>query len=184
MGVNREVHAPFCERPAGEIPPAYSPRASTSTNMARRYGRCRIGERLRISVPHGQWETTTFIGALKVHGSSPLCHRQAPINRLSFETYVEKEDGGRRSQCCQSCRSDRSYAEAAAISDAAMKRAAEVIRPGLCEAMQSLRLLGRWLKAQTASQEQTLPKSPSAPRPERVPPHSVERRRVSPRLPN
>ncbi|BBD41398.1 hypothetical protein Amn_pc01130 (plasmid) [Aminobacter sp. Y103A] len=25
-GVNREVHAPFCERPAGEIPPAYSPR--------------------------------------------------------------------------------------------------------------------------------------------------------------
>lgn len=25
-GVNREVHAPFYERPAGEIPPAYSPR--------------------------------------------------------------------------------------------------------------------------------------------------------------
>src|SRR5687768_4569106 len=24
-GVNREVHAPFCERPAGETPPAYSP---------------------------------------------------------------------------------------------------------------------------------------------------------------
>ncbi|RVE79444.1 TonB-dependent receptor, partial [Sinorhizobium meliloti] len=24
-GVNREVHAPFYERPAGEIPPAYSP---------------------------------------------------------------------------------------------------------------------------------------------------------------
>lgn len=24
-GVTREVHAPFCERPAGEIPPAYSP---------------------------------------------------------------------------------------------------------------------------------------------------------------
>src|SRR5690349_15794377 len=23
--VNREVHAPFCERPAGETPPAYSP---------------------------------------------------------------------------------------------------------------------------------------------------------------
>ncbi|MCA1490521.1 transposase [Ensifer sp. NBAIM29] len=39
-----------------------------STNMARRYGRSRKGERLRISVPHGHWKTTTFLGALTVRG--------------------------------------------------------------------------------------------------------------------
>ena len=39
-----------------------------STNMARRYGRCRRGERLRMGVPHGHWETTTFVGALTTRG--------------------------------------------------------------------------------------------------------------------
>ncbi|MDE4579872.1 IS630-like element ISRm10 family transposase [Sinorhizobium meliloti] len=61
-----------------------------STNMARRYGRCRIGERLRISVPHGHWKTTTFIGALTVRGFIAPFVIDRPINRLSFETYVEK----------------------------------------------------------------------------------------------
>ncbi len=58
--------------------------------MARRYGRCRIGERLRISVPHGHWKTTTFIGALTVRGFIAPFVIDRPINRLSFETYVEK----------------------------------------------------------------------------------------------
>ena len=40
----------------------------TSTNMARRYGRCLRGERLRVSVPHGHWKTTTFVGALTLRG--------------------------------------------------------------------------------------------------------------------
>ncbi|NIE81686.1 hypothetical protein F3J08_15965 [Asaia sp. As-1742] len=30
-----------------------------STNMERRYGRCRRGQRLRSPVPHGHWKTTT-----------------------------------------------------------------------------------------------------------------------------
>ena len=32
-----------------------------STNMARRYGRAPIGERLRAARPHGHWKTTTFV---------------------------------------------------------------------------------------------------------------------------
>ena len=61
-----------------------------STNMARRYGRCRRGERLRVSVPHGHWKTTTFIGALTLRGFIAPFVIDGPINRLAFETYVEK----------------------------------------------------------------------------------------------
>jgi transposase len=58
--------------------------------MARRYGRCRRGERLRVSVPHGHWKTTTFIGALTLGGFIAPFVIDGPINRLAFETYVEK----------------------------------------------------------------------------------------------
>jgi hypothetical protein len=58
--------------------------------MARRYGRCARGERLRVSVPHGHWKTTTFIGALTVRGFMAPLVIDRPINRISFETYVEK----------------------------------------------------------------------------------------------
>jgi transposase len=58
--------------------------------MARRYGRCRRGERLRVSVPHGHWKTTTFIGALTLRGFIAPFVIDGPINRLAFETYIDK----------------------------------------------------------------------------------------------
>ncbi len=61
-----------------------------STNMARRHGRCMRGERLRISVPHGHWKTTTFIGALTLRGFIAPFVIDRSINRIAFETYVEK----------------------------------------------------------------------------------------------
>src|SRR6516164_1358383 len=61
-----------------------------STNLARRYGRCARGERLRVGVPHGHWKTTTFIGALTLRGFIAPFVIDGPINRLAFETYVEK----------------------------------------------------------------------------------------------
>lgn len=39
-----------------------------STNMARRYGRAPVGERLVCAVPHGHWKTTTFVAALRATG--------------------------------------------------------------------------------------------------------------------
>ncbi|MCK1268909.1 transposase [Bradyrhizobium sp. 49] len=33
-----------------------------STNKAHRHGRAPRGQRPRVSVPHGHWKTTTFIG--------------------------------------------------------------------------------------------------------------------------
>ena len=60
------------------------------TNMARRHGRCIRGERLRVSVPHGHWKTTTFVGALTLRGLITPFVLDGPINRDAFETYVAK----------------------------------------------------------------------------------------------
>jgi transposase len=58
--------------------------------MARRHGRCRRGERLRVPIPHGHWKTTTFVGALTTRGFIAPFVLDGPINRLAFETYVAK----------------------------------------------------------------------------------------------
>jgi transposase len=58
--------------------------------MARRYGRCLRGERLRAGVPHGHWKTTTFVGALTTRGFIAPWVLDGPINREAFETYVQK----------------------------------------------------------------------------------------------
>lgn len=43
-----------------------------------------------MGVPHGHWKTTTFIGALTLRGFIAPFVIDGPINRLAFETYVEK----------------------------------------------------------------------------------------------
>jgi transposase len=58
--------------------------------MARRHGRCPRGERLRASVPHGHWKTTTFIAGLSPRGMIAPWLLDGPVNRVAFETYVEK----------------------------------------------------------------------------------------------
>src|ERR1700733_14927530 len=58
--------------------------------MARRHGRCPRGERLRASVPHGHWKTTTFIAGLSSRGMIAPWVLDGPVNRAAFETYVEK----------------------------------------------------------------------------------------------
>ena len=59
-----------------------------STNMARRHGRCRRGERLRASVPHGHWKTTTFVAGLRNTGMVAPMVLDGPINRDAFTAYV------------------------------------------------------------------------------------------------
>ena len=61
-----------------------------STNMARTHGRCRRGERLRVGVPHGHWKTTTVVAGLTTRGMIAPFVLDGPINRLAFETYVER----------------------------------------------------------------------------------------------
>ena len=62
----------------------------TSTNMARTHGRCARGERLRASVPHGHWKTTTCVAGLRIDGIAAPFVLDGPINRNAFEIYVAK----------------------------------------------------------------------------------------------
>jgi transposase len=61
-----------------------------STNMARRYGRAPRGERLRSSVPHGHWKTTTFVAGLRLSGMAAPMALDGPINGRSFQAYVDQ----------------------------------------------------------------------------------------------
>ncbi len=62
----------------------------TTTNMARKCGRAAKGERLRASVPHGHWKTTTFVGALRLTGMTAPMVLDGPINGQWFLAYVEQ----------------------------------------------------------------------------------------------
>lgn len=58
--------------------------------MARRHGRCPRGQRLVSAVPHGHWNTTTFIGALRQDGITAPCVFEGPINGEAFRAYVQQ----------------------------------------------------------------------------------------------
>ena len=61
-----------------------------STNMARRYGRCRRGERLRAGIPFGHWKTTTFFAGLRRSGMVAPWVLDGPMNGDAFTTYVTR----------------------------------------------------------------------------------------------
>jgi transposase len=61
-----------------------------STNMARRYGRAPIGERLVDAVPHGHWQTTTLVSALRVDGLTAPMVIDGALNGDLFVAYVEQ----------------------------------------------------------------------------------------------
>ncbi|MBB4000948.1 transposase [Aureimonas pseudogalii] len=58
--------------------------------MARRYGRAPKDQRFRAAIPHGHWKTTTFVAGLRLGGIVAPFVLDRPINRVAFETYVEK----------------------------------------------------------------------------------------------
>jgi transposase len=61
-----------------------------ATNMARRRGRARKGERLRASIPHGHWKTTTFVAGLRLTGVVAPMVLDGPINAAAFQAYVDQ----------------------------------------------------------------------------------------------
>lgn len=62
----------------------------TSTKMARRYGRAPRGERCRMPVPLGNYETTTVTAALRASGITALSLLDTTMNGERFRTYVEQ----------------------------------------------------------------------------------------------
>jgi transposase len=61
-----------------------------STNMARRYGRAPRGRRLQVGIPRGRWKTTTFVAGLRLTGIVAPFVLDGPINRETFEVYIER----------------------------------------------------------------------------------------------
>jgi transposase len=64
--------------------------AWASTNMTRCHGRCVRGQRLRFSVLHRHWKTTAVIEGLTLRGFIAPFVIDRPVNRITFEAYVEK----------------------------------------------------------------------------------------------
>ena len=60
------------------------------TNLIRRYGRARRGQRLIARAPYGHWKTTTFVGALRCTGlTAPMVVDDA-MNGPIFLAYVRQ----------------------------------------------------------------------------------------------
>src|SRR5207302_3324754 len=62
-----------------------------ATNMARTHGRCPVGERLVMAVPHGHWKTTTFVAALGTGGMSAPTVVDGAMTGDLFEAYGRQE---------------------------------------------------------------------------------------------
>jgi transposase len=62
----------------------------TKTNMIRLYGWAEVGHRLVDAVPHGHWNTSTFIAGLRQDGLVAPCVFNGAINGELFLAYVEQ----------------------------------------------------------------------------------------------
>ena len=62
----------------------------TKTNMTRLYGWAEVGHRLVDAVPHGHWNTSTFIAGLRQDGLVAPCVFDGAINGEAFLAYVEQ----------------------------------------------------------------------------------------------
>ena len=56
--------------------------------MARRYGRCPVGERLLCKEPWGHWKTVTFTGALRLSGMTAPMILDGAMDGDAFRVYV------------------------------------------------------------------------------------------------
>ena len=62
----------------------------TKTILIRLYGWAEVGHRLVDAVPHGHWNTSTFIAGLRQDGLVAPCVFNGAINGELFLAYVEQ----------------------------------------------------------------------------------------------
>ena len=60
------------------------------TNMTRLRGWAPWGERLVDKIPHGHWQTSTFVAALRNDRIDAPCLFDGPVNGERFAAYVEQ----------------------------------------------------------------------------------------------
>jgi len=64
---------------------------AVTTKMVQLRGRSRRGQRLRATAPFGHWITQTFIAGLRCHDLTAPWVIDGPINRNSFDRWVETQ---------------------------------------------------------------------------------------------
>jgi transposase len=58
------------------------------SNMTRMYGRALKGERLMDDPPHGHWQTTRLVSAMRLEGVVASMALDGAIDQMAFEMYV------------------------------------------------------------------------------------------------
>jgi len=61
-----------------------------TTSLTQLRGRARRGERLVARVPHGRWQTTTFVAGLRCTGLTAPLVLDGAINGATFRAYIEQ----------------------------------------------------------------------------------------------
>jgi transposase len=64
--------------------------SGAATNMARRFGRSRRGERCQAAIPHGHWKTTTLTVGLRLDGLAAPMLLDGPMDGEAFSAYVRQ----------------------------------------------------------------------------------------------
>jgi len=60
------------------------------TNMTRRYGRARNGNRCLDSAPCGHWETVTILSSIRLDGTTESLVFEGAVDRKMFDAYVKE----------------------------------------------------------------------------------------------
>ncbi len=63
--------------------------SGAKTNLTRLRGRAPKGQRVHASVPHGHWNTTTMISAIRLDGVGASMVFCGPMDAAAFATYVD-----------------------------------------------------------------------------------------------
>ena len=61
-----------------------------NTKMARLHGRCPMGQRCLSAVPHGHWQSSTFIAALRHESIAAPFLVEGPVDAEVFTAYLEQ----------------------------------------------------------------------------------------------
>lgn len=64
--------------------------SGVTTNMTRLRGRCPADQRLKASVPHGHWQTSTIISAIRLSGATATAVFDCPTDQEVFLSYIRQ----------------------------------------------------------------------------------------------
>ena len=64
--------------------------SGANTQMTRRHGRCLAGQRLVCPVPHGHYQASTLIAAVRLKGPQAPCQFDGPMDGEMFLAWVKQ----------------------------------------------------------------------------------------------